>query len=125
MVAPRVHLGRQHPGGHRHRPREGGFCFERGPHGFTCHWGRVLVWDPPARLVLAWQIAPDRAPEPNPAKASEVEVRFRAAGSASTRVDLEHRAFPRHGDAADTYRQALASPQGWPLILARYAASLP
>jgi uncharacterized protein YndB with AHSA1/START domain len=95
-------------------PREGGFCFERGPHGFTCHWGRVLVWDPPARLVLAWQIAPDRAPEPNPAKASKVEVRFRSAGSAGTRVDLEHRAFPHHGDAADTYRQALASPQGWP-----------
>ena len=47
-------------------PREGGFCFERGPHGFTCHWGRVLVWDPPARLVLAWQIAPDRAPSPTP-----------------------------------------------------------
>jgi uncharacterized protein YndB with AHSA1/START domain len=106
-------------------PREGGFCFERGPHGFTCHWGRVLTWDPPARLVLAWQIAPDRAPEPNPAKASEAEVRFRSAGSASTRVDLEHRAFLSHGDAADTYREALASPEGWPLILARYAASLP
>jgi uncharacterized protein YndB with AHSA1/START domain len=106
-------------------PREDGFCFERGPHGFTCHWGRVLAWDPPTRLVFAWQIAPDRAPEPNPAKASEVEVRFHPSDPTSTRVDLEHRAFPRHGDAADTYRQALASPQGWPLILARYAATLP
>jgi uncharacterized protein YndB with AHSA1/START domain len=106
-------------------PREGGFCFERGPHGFTCHWGRVLAWDPPARLVLTWQIAPDRAPEPNPAKASEVEVRFDPAGPTGTRVDLEHRAFPRQGEAGDPYRQALASPQGWPLILARYAATLP
>jgi hypothetical protein len=74
---------------------------------------------------LAWQIAPDRAPEPNPAKASEVEVRFHPSDPTSTPVDLEHRAFPRHGDAAGTYRQGLASPQGWPRILARYAATLP
>jgi len=124
-VAPRVHLGRRHPGGHRHRPPRGRFLLRARPHGFTCHWGRVLAWDPPTRLVFAWQIAPDRAPEPNPAKASEVEVRFHPSDPTSTRVDLEHRAFPRHGDAADTYRQALASPQGWPLILARYAATLP
>jgi uncharacterized protein YndB with AHSA1/START domain len=105
-------------------PREGGFCFERGPFGFTCHWGRVLVWDPPGRLVFTWQIAPDRVPEPNPAKASEVEVRFEPAGTAGTRVDLEHRAFARHGDDGNAYRQALASPEGWPFILDRYAATL-
>ena len=29
-------------------PRQGGHCFERGPHGFTLHWGRVLAWEPPA-----------------------------------------------------------------------------
>jgi uncharacterized protein YndB with AHSA1/START domain len=106
-------------------PREGGHCFERGPDGFTCHWGRVLTWDPPARLVLVWQIAPDRVPEPNPAKASEVEVRFHPAGTSGTRVELEHRAFARHGDSGDTYRQAMASPEGWPLLLDRYAATLP
>lgn len=105
-------------------PREGGHCFERGPHGFTCHWGRVLAWAPPARLVLAWQIAPDRVPEPNPAKASEVEVRFGPAGTSGTRVELEHCAFARHGEAGDTYRQAMASPGGWPLLLDRYAATL-
>jgi uncharacterized protein YndB with AHSA1/START domain len=103
-------------------PREGGLCYERGPHGFTCHWGRVLAWEPSTRLLFAWQITPDRVPQPNPAKASEVEVRFRPADS-GTRVELEHRAFARHGDAADAYRQAMASPQGWPLILDRYAAS--
>ena len=103
--------------------REGGHCFERGPHGFTCHWGRVLAWDPPTRLVFTWQIGPDRVPEPNPAKASEVEVRLHPTGLSGTRVELEHRAFARHGDAGDTYHQALASPDGWPFILARYAAA--
>jgi uncharacterized protein YndB with AHSA1/START domain len=105
-------------------PRPGGFCFERGPHGFTCHWGRVLAWERPGRLVLAWQIAPDRVPEPDPAKASEVEVRFRPSGPSDTRVELEHRGFARHGQGGHAYRQALASPQGWPFMLDRYATSL-
>jgi uncharacterized protein YndB with AHSA1/START domain len=74
--------------------------------------------------VLAWQIAPDRVPEPNPAKASEVEVRFHPTGTSGARVELEHRAFARHGEPGDTYRQAMASPEGWPLLLDRYAATL-
>jgi uncharacterized protein YndB with AHSA1/START domain len=74
--------------------------------------------------VLAWQISPDRVPEPNPAKASEVEVRFEPVGTSGTRVELEHGAFARHGDAAGAYRQGMACPEGWPLILDRYAASL-
>jgi uncharacterized protein YndB with AHSA1/START domain len=55
-------------------PGEGGRCFERGPHNFECDWGRVLTWEPPHRLAFTWQISPKREPEPNPAKASEVEV---------------------------------------------------
>jgi uncharacterized protein YndB with AHSA1/START domain len=101
--------------------REGGLCYERGPHGFTCHWGRVLAWDPPTRLTFTWQITPDRVPQPDPSKASEVDVRFHPTGDGGTRVELEHRAFPRHGDAAISYHQAMASPKGWPLILDRYA----
>jgi uncharacterized protein YndB with AHSA1/START domain len=106
-------------------PREGGFCFERGPHGFTCHWGRVLTWDPPARLVLAWQIAPDRAPGPTPPKPARPRSGPGPPAPPAPGSTSSTRAFPRHGDAADTYREALASPEGWPLILARYAASLP
>ena len=104
-------------------PRLDGRCFERGPHGFTCDWGRVLAWDPPQRLVLSWQIGPRREPEPDPGKASEVEVRFSPDGPAVT-VELEHREFARHGDGGDRYREQMASPEGWPLILGRYAAAM-
>jgi uncharacterized protein YndB with AHSA1/START domain len=105
-------------------PREGGRCFERGPHGFWCDWGRVLVWDPPRQLVLAWQIAPDRTPEPDPARASEVEVDFAAEGPEATRVRLEHRGFARHGPHGAEYRAGLDSPAGWTLLLDRFAAAV-
>jgi len=101
-------------------PFAGGRCYERGPQGFQCDWGRVLTWDPPRRLAFTWQIGPHRAPEPDPAKAGEVEVTFKPAPGA-TAVELEHRGFERV-DGGDSYRDALASDQGWPYILGRYAA---
>jgi uncharacterized protein YndB with AHSA1/START domain len=104
-------------------PREGGFCYERGPHGFRCDWGRVLAWEPPRRLLFSWQIGPGREPVPDPAKASEVEVRFVAEEAEATRVELEHRGFDSHGEGGDAYRAALDSEQGWPYILDRYAAA--
>jgi len=105
-------------------PCEGGRCFERGPHDFQCDWGRVVLWDPPNRLVISWQISPRREPEPNPAKASEVEIRFIAEGPTSTRVEFEHRDLARHGEEGMSYRDALDSPQGWTLILERYVGAL-
>ena len=102
-------------------PGEGGRCYELGPHGFHCDWGRVLVWAPGERLVLAWQISPRREPEPNPAKASEIEVRFTPIGAGRTQVEFEHRGLDRHGDGGEEYRAALASDAGWPWILARFA----
>lgn len=101
-------------------PGVGGVCFERGPHGLRCDWGRVLVWDPPARLAFTWQIGPDRVPVPDPDRCSEVAVRFQAEGS-GTRVDLQHRCFERHGEAGAAYAQGMASEQGWPFILERFA----
>jgi uncharacterized protein YndB with AHSA1/START domain len=109
----------------RIEPREGGMCFERGPHGFRCDWGRVLTFEPPLRLAFTWQIGPRREPVPDERRASEVELRFEAAGPRATRVVLEHRGFERHGEDGDAYRDALASEQGWPYILGRYAAAGP
>ena len=75
--------------------REGGRCFERGPEDFWIDWGRVLVWDPPRRLLFSWQISPRREPVPDREKASEVELRFEEEGLRSTRIEFEHRGFSR------------------------------
>ncbi|MBK8020802.1 MAG: SRPBCC domain-containing protein [Chloroflexi bacterium] len=102
-------------------PLVGGRCFERGPEGFEIDWGRVLVWEPPHRLILRWQISPHREPEPNPAKASEIEVRFSVNTESSTWVSFEHRHFEWHGGESEVYRNALDAPEGWTAILERYA----
>jgi uncharacterized protein YndB with AHSA1/START domain len=102
-------------------PRPGGACREIGPHGFRCDWGRVTGWDPPRRVAFTWQVGFDRTPLPDPSMASEVEVTFAPAG-ARTEVVLRHHGFSRHGAQAEAYREGMAGPHGWPLILARFAA---
>lgn len=101
----------------------GELCIEVGPHGFRCDWGRVLAVEPPHRLVLAWQIGPTRFLEPDPERASEVQVTFDTDGD-ETRVVVEHRHLARHGDGAESYAEAMGSEHGWPYILGCFAASL-
>jgi hypothetical protein len=106
-------------------PREGGRWFERSIDGKETDWGRVVVFDPLRRLVLTWQITPQGTPEPDPSKASEVELRFVPEGPSTTRVELEHREFERHGEAgAVTWREAMESAGGWSKFLDRYAAAV-
>ena len=104
-------------------PREGGFAYERGPHGFLVHWGRMTSFDPPQRLVFRWQIAADRTPQPDPEKASAVEVRFTEANG-STRVEVEHGGWERHGDGAREYRDGFEQAGAWPYALKRFAEAV-
>jgi uncharacterized protein YndB with AHSA1/START domain len=83
---------------------------------------RITAWEPPARLVFTWQIAGDRAPQPDPAKAGEVEARF-SGEDGTTRVDLEHRGWERHGDDTKKYRDGFEEAGAWPCALGRFAAA--
>jgi uncharacterized protein YndB with AHSA1/START domain len=103
--------------------RAGGRCYGLSIDGTECDWGTVLVWDPPHRLVLAWQITHEWGYEPDLAKASEVDIRFIPEGPDMTRVELEHRHFERHGAGGESMREAVNKPNGWSGLLALFAAA--
>jgi uncharacterized protein YndB with AHSA1/START domain len=84
-------------------------------------WGRVAAWEPPSRLSFSWQVGPDRVPEVNPARASQVEVRFEVIGTDRTRVSVVHDGWERHGEAAAAYREQFDRAGTWPRILDAYA----
>ena len=103
-------------------PRAGGHIYDRGTDGSECRWARVLAYEPPHRLVFSWDIALDWTIETDPARTSEVEIRFRAEGPNRTRVTLEHRHLDRHGPGWERMRDAVGSPEGWDVGLGRFAA---
>lgn len=101
--------------------RKGGVFWERGPEGFRCDLARVLRWMPPDKMIMRWHISPGHRPEPDPERASEVEIRFVPDGGTGTRIEVEHRAFSRHGTLGAEYASRMGSETGWPLILRRFA----
>jgi len=104
--------------------RAGGRCYSKSIDGSECDWGSVLVWEPPHRFVMAWQISPEWQYEPDLAKSSEVEIRFTPLADGSTRVDLEHRYFHRHGPGGAKVRTAVDSANGWGDLLVLFAAKV-
>ena len=103
-------------------PRVGGHIYDRATDGTVCRWARVLVYEPPRRVVFSWDIGPTWQLETNPENASEVEVRFIEETADRTRVELEHRNIDRHGPGWEAVAEGVGHDQGWPLYLARYAA---
>jgi uncharacterized protein YndB with AHSA1/START domain len=103
--------------------RPGGRCYTEQIDETECNWGSVLVWEPPSRLVIAWQVTPDWQFDPDRIKASEVEVRFTDLRDGSTRVDLEHRCFERHGVGSAQMRDAVDQPGGWSGLIEAYSTA--
>jgi uncharacterized protein YndB with AHSA1/START domain len=102
-------------------PALGGRWYATCVDGTECNVGRVLEWDPPRRIVLAWQLTADWKFDPD--FVTEVEINFTAEGARRTRVDLEHRNLARYGLVAPKLRESVDSADGWPLLLARFAAA--
>jgi uncharacterized protein YndB with AHSA1/START domain len=101
--------------------RVGGHIYDRATDGTECHWARVLVYEPPRRVVFSWDIGPTWQLESDPDNASEVEVRFVEETPDRTRVELEHRHIDRHGPGWQSVADGVGRDQGWPLYLGRYA----
>ena len=125
-VKPREHnlLGAEEIAETVFEPRVGGHLYDRGVNGTECRWARVLAYEPPNRVVISWDISPQWVIETDLDKTSEVEIRFIAEAPERTRVEVEHRDLERHGAGWEGMRQAVDSPGGWPLYLARYAELL-
>src|SRR5215469_6695706 len=97
-------------------PHAGGRWFERGEDGSECDWGKVLAWEPPSRLLLAWQINADFKYDPT--LLTEVEILF-TARAGGTLVELEHRLIERMGERGVGMRDAFT--RGWGLLLESFA----
>ncbi len=100
-------------------PQVGGRWYERGEDGSTCDWGRVLVWEPPSRLVITWDI--DANWQHDPSLGTEIEVRFIAETKSTTRVELEHRKLDRYGEHRDKMRRVFDTEGDWGKLLGMFA----
>lgn len=92
--------------------RPGGRIFERTTTGVEHEWGEVTIWDPPTRLGYLWHLRRDRA------DATEVEIRFIAAGEHLTRVEIEHRGWERLGSIGEEQRDRNRG--GWATLLPHF-----
>jgi uncharacterized protein YndB with AHSA1/START domain len=99
----------------------GGRWFERGEDGSEQDWGRVLAFEPPHRIVLAWQLDADWRYDPG--FETTVEVTFTADGDVTV-VEFEHRDLERYGARAAEVRGGYDSGMdgGWGELLARFEA---
>jgi uncharacterized protein YndB with AHSA1/START domain len=96
----------------------GGRWYETGADGTEASWGKVLAWEPPRRMVLAWQLSASFSFDAT--LVTEVEIRFEAVEGNATRVEFEHRNLERYGDAAPDIFQSLDGEDGWGGSLQNY-----
>lgn len=98
-------------------PRAGGRWYEKGADGSEHQWGRVLAYEPPRRLLLAWQLT--REFRFDPGFETTVEVRFEERDG-KTLVEFEHRDLERMGaDAAELFE---GMDGGWGMLLGLFKA---
>ncbi len=102
-------------------PHAGGRCYDACTDGSECDWGTVLTWEPPTRLVLAWQVDGSWSYEPDLDHSSRVTVTFSPDGD-GTLVVLVHDEFERHHDGGSGLRAGVEG--GWGTALDQFAAAV-
>jgi uncharacterized protein YndB with AHSA1/START domain len=93
-------------------PHAGGRWYEKGADGSEHQWGRVIAYEPPHRLVLAWQLT--REFQFDPDFETTVEVLFEEQGD-TTVVRFEHRDLERMGEGAAEQFESMDG--GWGMLL--------
>jgi uncharacterized protein YndB with AHSA1/START domain len=89
--------------------RVGGRFFERYTDGTEYEIGRIIAYEPPARVGFTW-----RAPSWD--RPTQVQIRFTAEGS-GTRVELEHSGWEEAENIRETRKNY---DQGWDFVLGHY-----
>ena len=98
-------------------PRVGGRWYEKGADGSEHPWGKVIAYERPRRLVLAWQLNREFVYDPD--LETTVEVTFEERDG-STVVHFEHRDLERMG--AGTVELLESMDGGWGMLLDLFKA---
>jgi uncharacterized protein YndB with AHSA1/START domain len=93
----------------------GGELFEISAAGQRCVWGRLTLFDPPAKLQFTW--FPGRTEDTR----QIVDVTFTPVDDEHTRVDLEHSNWQTLGDQAAVIRSGYE--RGWNAVLDHFAGA--
>jgi uncharacterized protein YndB with AHSA1/START domain len=97
--------------------RLGGRWYQLGEDGSQATVGKILLWEPPNRFVISWDI--NSQWKADLTVSSEVEVRFVADGPDATLVELEHRKVEQMGaQAGEKMRGDVDG--GWPAMLEHF-----
>ena len=102
-------------------PREGGGWYGLCEDGTKDYAGRVLAWNPPDSVILAWQITGEWRYDPD--FVTEVEVHFIPETPNRTRVELEHRNLDRFGAHQSQMTETFTSDGGWNGLMQMFAAA--
>jgi uncharacterized protein YndB with AHSA1/START domain len=93
-------------------PRAGGRWYELGADGSEHPWGKVIAYDPPHRLLLAWQLTRELTYDPG--FETKVEVKFEERDGVTV-VTFEHRDLERMGGGAVEMLESMDG--GWGMLL--------
>jgi uncharacterized protein YndB with AHSA1/START domain len=98
-------------------PKLGGRWLEISEDGTETTAATIILWEPPHRFVMLWQINSKWQPDAD--MKSEVDVRFTADGPEATRVELLHHKFETMGaEAGASLRKDVDG--GWPGLMQRF-----